>query len=487
MSLDELITWEDWAPRSFPVDATQRVVLKHNGRARRVLGPGRHGPFSGVPIHGHLGVVVFRQGVVRHTATIPRVRLRDGAIVTLTVTALVRLALVDDEELIEWVEEYDAATLSDPATLREEFDRRLRRALGDLDYQQARRHGLQVAELAEERVAADPGEFLEIVRVESAVLEADPVSEVRRGDRRAAVLAETRDRAESLAWRAREQLLTGAPGPLDRLRVRGWADHTDRELEALDSRARDYALSGDHFARPAAYLIGALAAAGEEDEEKRARTCRVIASMYAWELLWRRHGIAWEPVVKALGKNDLELVAALTAEITDTAVQPDDESAGRDAVSVAWRLPRDLVKAPRARTILASFGVGSRVAGCHTGPAPQSGKRWLYVVSDDVPGLLDGLDGERWRVAESAGADRLQPLPLLDDPDETVRAWFHALAGPDAAQVTLAAEARGGLVVRVSPEVTAGELTPAGAHAFAEALAALTGMPRVVLARAGTR
>ncbi|MBO3750733.1 hypothetical protein J5X84_32040 [Streptosporangiaceae bacterium NEAU-GS5] len=500
MSLGLLITWEEWPRRAFPVDASERVVVKHNGRPRRrVLGPGRHGPLSGVPLLGHLEIVTFSRSVVRHSSTIPQIRLRDGALVQLSVTALVRLAFVDDEELIEWVEEYDIGTLTDEATLRNEFDGRVRRLLADLDYEQVRRHGFEIAPIVEQWATTLAGGFLEIVGVESAVIERDPHSELRREARRSAVLTQIREHAEGLTRLARAlPSLYGTGSAMERLRVEGWIAQADCDLDTLHRRARDYGVPvaeiGSYLGPLAACLIKGLVAAcpGSETREHRERTRQAILSGCAWELLGHLHADAWGPVLSALRAGDLDSVAeqviamaapALDGRVVNGASIHHSADTKLIELSVAWRLPKDFVKSPRVNAALTSFGVGSLVAGCHTGSASRVGMRCLYVVSTDIPRLLDELGGQEWTILESVGADRMAPLPLTDDLDETVRTWFRVIVGLDATRIGIRANARGGLTVQISPDVSPGDVSPAALNAFAEALIALTGMPTVELAQ----
>lgn len=470
--------------RFLVVEEGHRVAVRHNGKLRpRLLGPGFHGPFSGLPPFGDLELIVFNQRNARQVGTVTGARFRDGAVADLAYVMWVRLDVLSDDEMLDWAREFEAADLTGAGLPGRELDHRVRRLMARLDVADLRRRGFDLASYLERELAGGHGGFLEVLAVEHAA----PV-----GDMAALEESLLRRHHETDRVRARIETLAHAVGGLrqaveDDLQLAlvdgrlGWAD---RELGHLAVRAGAHGApdgwTSRALTRVAALLLIATVRLRPATGRQRERSGLMVLSSQAWEIVRQGRRDMSAAVEKALRDDDHDAVVPLLAPLADDAVAR--TTAARDRAPLPqgapWRLPSALFMAPEAQVV--TDGLTTPVIGCRVGSSPLPGEETLYLITPDPDSLAEEVRLRRLDMARHAHADRVSILPWRADQEACLRLWFYAVTGRMPERMTATVVEGGTVVLSVSEEIRAHDVPRSAVHAFAEMFCGLTGAPSVV-------
>jgi regulator of protease activity HflC (stomatin/prohibitin superfamily) len=157
------------APRlPYQVDQGYRAVVLRHGIPQKLLKPGRYVTLHGLPFTRGLKIVYFNTRTVTHRARVDGVLLEGGRTVGIDITAAVRLDIVDDDELMEWVEEYALGGDRQAISLNAEFELRVRRLAASFDGDQLHRHRSDLTRLTDSRMPFTGRGLVDIVRVIAA-------------------------------------------------------------------------------------------------------------------------------------------------------------------------------------------------------------------------------------------------------------------------------------------------------------------------------
>ncbi|GII97228.1 hypothetical protein [Sinosporangium siamense] len=473
---DRLIHLVDLPSRILVVEEGHRVAVRHNGRILpRLLRPGVHMPLFGLPLLGNLEVVVFSDRKARQAGRVAKVRLQDEAFADFSYVAWVRLDAFTDEEVLDWLREFETTDLSDTRLLSRELDFRVRRSLSRLTVAQLRHRDFDLPAHLERDLTGTRGGFLEIVAIEQAAA----VGNVTALEDDLA----TRHRVQDDLYRRAERL-AGAVGDLrpatgDDLQlalVDGRLEWADRELGELARLCRTHGLTDPRtsaaLARCAATVVGAALLLRPGDAGHRRRSQEMIMSSRAWEVLLRVRPTVGAAVTEALRDDDPEAALPLLGAVFGPL-----RTTGDPAPSRPWEIPSHLVRSPAAQRAAAELT--APVAGCWVGASPMPGEEMLFLVAPDPGAVLKELNGDHLDLVERAGADRLLVLPLEAGHTSCLPAWFYAIVGHMPGRVTAAAAADGTVLLGVSPEIRARDVPRTAVAAFAGALCGLTGAPGV--------
>lgn len=511
--LDDLITPLIAAPHFLVVEDGECAVLVVGGVAREILYPGTHNPFNGLPLVRRLRVMRFRFRQVTYEATIEGVHLADGAVISVTVSALVELNLRPDQ-LIAAFQQYDFDKINLVTLIQDEFGHRVQELFATMTYEVVRRRAFSVPSLTALSNAGYGVHFLNIRNIVSVAPSTNSHFEALLQQR----LDAERDRRkrEYEAEVARDQsTLTAELRRAELLALLEQSQVTGLPLQVL---------SPEIGAQTLALANAVLKAVQESNGAVLEVHKELQRNLPGWAEIARASGIdpanlienylkslpavtvtdierlfhssppstapaKFRPVIDATARPVGELFRAsgsskrdehLRHGVSDVAESYGGVSAGGHPTTQEWILPRRLMKVPAVTEALGHLGLNDAVVGsCVCEMDDPKGKiRRLYLVCSDV-----GFVGVRIRSHENmlggaVEADDIVLLAYAVDSKTLLREWSKTLLRSDLRDIDATVDTAGR--VRVVADVTS-VVTGKDTMEFIAPFRALTGAADVQL------